>query len=186
MVLIFSLNKFIHTFPLLFTGIWLCIDNLLASHNCELTLFLKALYFSILPSLYISGEYIKFSYQHISIWCPHRWYHPQSTISDYCDKQWQAWFQCVFILMVLKELKSDKFLEENDPMKPENYRPVSILVALFKVFEGILSDQIMCYINVFSPMISLYRKHHSCTNALLKWTKVWAKHLMTIWLLVPF
>ena len=54
-------------------------------------------------------------------------------------------------------------------MDKRNYRPVSTLPCLSKIFEGVLVDQINMYFeNIFSPYISGFRKGHSCESVLLR------------------
>ena len=78
----------------------------------------------------------------------------------------------------LKRAEVAPIFKKNDAMKPENYRPVSILPALSKTFECIICDQISDYFNeILSPLMCAYRKHHSCVNVLLKCTEDWKRSL---------
>ena len=48
-----------------------------------------------------------------------------------------------------------------------NYRPLSILSSLSKVFERLIHNQLASYIDeLFSPYISAYRKHHSTQHVI--------------------
>ena len=55
-----------------------------------------------------------------------------------------------------------------------NYRPVSILTSLSKVFEKVIYDQTWnAFHNVLSSNLSGFMKSHSCSTALLKMTEDW-------------
>lgn len=63
----------------------------------------------------------------------------------------------------------------SNPVDPTDYRPISVLPALSKIFEKILLDQVTNYLNNHQPQLlakhqSGYRKHHSTTTALTKVT----------------
>ena len=63
-------------------------------------------------------------------------------------------------------------------MDKSNYRPVSVLPALSKVYQRVMYDQIYgTFITILSPNISGYLKGHSCCTALLKITEDWRKSL---------
>ena len=65
-----------------------------------------------------------------------------------------------------------------DEMDKSNYRPVSVLPALSKIYERVMYDQIYgTVITILSPNISGYLKGHSCCTALLKMTDDWRKSL---------
>ena len=65
-----------------------------------------------------------------------------------------------------------------DEMDKSNYRAVSVLPALSKIYERVMYDQIYgTFITILSPNISGYLKGHSCCTALLKMTKDWRKSL---------
>uniref|UniRef100_A0A3P9J1E7 Reverse transcriptase domain-containing protein n=1 Tax=Oryzias latipes TaxID=8090 RepID=A0A3P9J1E7_ORYLA len=54
-----------------------------------------------------------------------------------------------------------------------NYRPISIINSIVKVYEKIIFNQLLEYltvINILSPFQSGFRKHFSTTSALLKFT----------------
>ena len=55
-----------------------------------------------------------------------------------------------------------------------NYRPVSILTSLSKVFEKVIYDQTWnAFHNILSSNLSGFMKTHSCCTALLKMTEDW-------------
>ena len=69
------------------------------------------------------------------------------------------------------------FKKDEDTRK-ENYRPVSVLTALSKVYEKVMYDQLF---NTFrrhlSQNLSGFLKNHSCCTALLKMTEDWRRSL---------
>ena len=64
--------------------------------------------------------------------------------------------------------------KKDDPNKSKNYRPVSVLPVVSKVFEKIMHDQISQYINSFlTPCLCGYRKGFSTQQALLCLIEKW-------------
>ena len=62
------------------------------------------------------------------------------------------------------------FLKQEDKNLAKNYRPVSVLYTLSKVFEKIMQKQVMNYVNTFlspPPYLRGYRKGFSTKYALL-------------------
>ena len=56
-------------------------------------------------------------------------------------------------------------------MEKSNYRPVSILSCLSKIFEKILITQLSEFFDdIFSPHMSGFRKAHGCQDVLLHFT----------------
>ena len=56
-------------------------------------------------------------------------------------------------------------------MEKSNYRPVSILSCLSKVWEKMLITQLSEFFhNIFSPHMSGFRKAHGCQDVLLNFT----------------
>lgn len=65
------------------------------------------------------------------------------------------------------------FKKEN-MLEKKNYRPVSVLPAMSKIFEGVLIDQLSNYFNdknLLSPYLSGFRKGHSCQSVLLRYVE---------------
>ena len=59
-------------------------------------------------------------------------------------------------------------------MDKTNYRPVTILPTISKVFEKCLCPQLTSYFEtIFPPTLTAYRKNHSCCSTLLKLTEDW-------------
>ena len=69
----------------------------------------------------------------------------------------------------LKLAEISALLKKIDRLCKENYRPVSILTALSKVFERSHSDQLSPYFGeIFSTFLSGFRKGYSCQTSLLR------------------
>ena len=68
--------------------------------------------------------------------------------------------------------------KKKDPTDKCNYRPVSILPLLSKVFEKIMYDQLYIYMNNFlNELLCGFRKAHSTQHALFKLLQAWQKEL---------
>ena len=68
--------------------------------------------------------------------------------------------------------------KKKDPTLAENYRPVSVLPSVSKVFERIIQNQIKNYVNeILSPYLCGYRKGFSTQFALLSLIEKWRKAL---------
>jgi hypothetical protein len=68
--------------------------------------------------------------------------------------------------------------KKENPLDRKNYRPVSILPAVSKVFERTISRQLDDYFSsIFHPFLSAYRKGYSCQSVLLALTEEWRKAL---------
>ena len=65
------------------------------------------------------------------------------------------------------------FKKEN-PLKSKNYRPVSVLPVVSKIFERIMHKQMSLYVdNFLSPYVCGYRKGFSTQQALLSLIEKW-------------
>ena len=61
-----------------------------------------------------------------------------------------------------------------DLLMKDNYRPVSVLCTLAKLFEHILANQLNSHFNkIFDKFISAYRKMYSCENILTSVIDLW-------------
>ena len=55
-----------------------------------------------------------------------------------------------------------------DNLINSNYRPVSILIAMSKVYERVMANQLLAYFeNIFSPLLSAFRKNYDWQSTLL-------------------
>ena len=69
--------------------------------------------------------------------------------------------------------------KKDDDLNKENYRPVSILSHMSKVFERIFYKQIDRFMtSTFSAFLCDFRKNHNSQYSLLKMIEVWKKILI--------
>ena len=74
----------------------------------------------------------------------------------------------------MKAAQVTPVFKKKSPLDKANYRPVSILPTLSKVFEGVLADQLTVFFeNIFSPLLSAFRKGLSCQSILIKLVEDW-------------
>ena len=84
--------------------------------------------------------------------------------------------ETLFCLMILNCLLYNLYLKRKFFLK--NYRPVSILPHMSKIFERILCKQIGTFITTkFSTYLCGFRKNHNAQYSLLKMIETWKKHL---------
>ena len=70
------------------------------------------------------------------------------------------------------------FKDKGDSNDKSNYRPISCLPPLAKVFEKLIFKQLSSYFeNMFSPILSGFRKGYNTQSALLRIFETWHKHL---------
>ena len=68
--------------------------------------------------------------------------------------------------------------KKKDPFNKENYRPISVLTALSKVFEKAIELQLSPFLNInFSNFLCAYRKHFSSQHALIRLIEEWKTSL---------
>ena len=76
----------------------------------------------------------------------------------------------------LKKASILPFFKKNERSDKKNYRPVSVLSSLSKIFGKIFQKQIIEYIdNKLSMYISAYRKGHSTQHILMGMIDDWKK-----------
>jgi hypothetical protein len=74
----------------------------------------------------------------------------------------------------LKKAEVLPIYKKKDRLDKGNYRPVSILPCISKVFEGVIADQLTNFFNsVFSPFLAAFRRGYSCNSVLLKLVEDW-------------
>ena len=62
--------------------------------------------------------------------------------------------------------------KSDDNMNKGNFRPVSILSILSKLFESVLNEQMLDHFReIFDALLSAYRRHYSCQTILLKFVE---------------
>ena len=63
-------------------------------------------------------------------------------------------------------------------MNKENYRPISLLPVISKIFERMIEKQLAPYFDtLFNAHVSGFRQKHSCQHVLLHMTEEWRKAL---------
>ena len=74
----------------------------------------------------------------------------------------------------LKHVEIVPLHKKNDNLNKANYRPVSVLISLSKLVEGLMCDQLMSFFeNVLCKELSAYRKNYGCSNVLLHCVEEW-------------
>ena len=66
---------------------------------------------------------------------------------------------------IMKCAELSPVYKKQDKLQKGNYRPVSILTCISKIYESVLNDQLLEYFNViFNDFISAFRKGHICQS----------------------
>ena len=85
--------------------------------------------------------------------------------------------ECKFI-DELKYARVSPIFKKKDPLDIQNYRPVSILPIVSKLYERTLEEQLSVYFeNLFHPYLSAFRKIYSCQSVLLAISEEWRSPL---------
>ena len=89
--------------------------------------------------------------------------------------------KCISIKSFPDELKVSGVIpvfKKEDPNNKANYRPISLLTIISKIFERALFEQIEKFSEkILSPKLCGFRKGHSTQHALLNLLKNWQKTL---------
>ena len=81
-------------------------------------------------------------------------------------------------LTTLKNANVTSVHKKYDPTDKTNFRPVSVLPLLSKVFEPVIYHQLSKYIDTFlNKLLCRFRKAHSAQHALFKLLQRWEKEL---------
>ena len=76
----------------------------------------------------------------------------------------------------MKKAEISPVYKKKNDMQKDNYRPVSILTIMAKVYETILAEQLYAYFDtIFFRMLSAYRKKYGCEHVLVKLVDSWKK-----------
>ena len=68
--------------------------------------------------------------------------------------------------------------KKEDSLNKTNFRPVSILTGISKLYESVVNDQLLKYFSrLFNDLISAYRKGYSCQSLLVKCIDNWKNAL---------
>jgi hypothetical protein len=79
-------------------------------------------------------------------------------------------FQCGQFPSTLKCSKVIPVFKKGSPLEPSNYRPISLLSNIEKIFEKLMYSRLICFIDSHSIIYSRqygFRKHHSTVHALI-------------------
>ena len=69
---------------------------------------------------------------------------------------------------IMKLTDVSSLYKKNDNLKKDNYRPVSVLPSLSKVYERVMGQQLSDFFDkIFSALLSAFRKRYSCQSTLL-------------------
>ncbi len=69
----------------------------------------------------------------------------------------------------MKKAEISLIYKKNDDLAKDNYRPISILVVFSKVFETIITEQLMEYFtSLFDNMLCAYHKKYGTEHVLIK------------------
>ena len=64
--------------------------------------------------------------------------------------------------------------KKDDNLNKNNFRPVSVLTGISKLYECVVNDQLFeFFCTLFNDLISAYRKGYSCQSLLLKCADNW-------------
>ena len=78
----------------------------------------------------------------------------------------------------LKQANVSPIFKKDDPLDRENYRPISILPLLSKVYEKLLYNRLSDYVeNIFNVILCGFRKAHNTQHTLFKLLQSWQKEL---------
>ncbi len=74
----------------------------------------------------------------------------------------------------MKNAEISPIFKKKDDMIKDNYRPISLLEIISKVFETIVAEQLTEYFNdIFDPMLCAYRKKYGTEHVLIKLIDSW-------------
>lgn len=87
---------------------------------------------------------------------------------------------CATFPDLLKEARVVPIFKSGDKNDPHNYRPISILPTISKIFERHIASQLQAFFtkhNVIHDGQSGFRKNHSCHTALIRLVDSWLKDI---------
>ena len=78
----------------------------------------------------------------------------------------------------LKQANVVPVFKKKDPLDKQNYRPVSILPSISKLFERTINDQLSAHFeNIFNPFLFAFRPGMGCQSTLLRLMEDWRQAL---------
>ena len=78
----------------------------------------------------------------------------------------------------MKEADVSAIHKNGDKCQKTNYRPISVLPGMSKIFERIMNEQInQHFVGILSPLLSGFRQGYNTQYALFRVIEIWKKHL---------
>ena len=69
----------------------------------------------------------------------------------------------------LKKSETSPLYKGQNNLEPQNYRPLSVLTCLSKIFEWVYNNQMGVYFkDILSTLLSAFRKRYGCPHVLTK------------------
>ena len=79
---------------------------------------------------------------------------------------------------IMKCAEVSPIYKKEDNLIKGNYRPVSVLTAVSKIFESVINDQMVEFCTaIFDDFLGAFRKGYSCQSLLIKLVDDWKKSL---------
>ena len=79
---------------------------------------------------------------------------------------------------LLKCAELNPIYKKSDSLQKGNYRPVSVLTIISKLYESVMNDQMTeHFIEILEDLLCAYRKGHSCQALLSKYVDDWKQDL---------
>ena len=79
---------------------------------------------------------------------------------------------------IMKLADVSSLYKKHDNLKKDNYRPVSVLPSLSKIYERVMGQQLSDFFDkIFSVLLSAFRKRYSCQSTLLNMIEHFKKSL---------
>ena len=79
---------------------------------------------------------------------------------------------------IMKCAELSPVFKQGDNLSKCNYRPVSVLTAVSKLYESVINDQMYTYFcDIFNDFLCAYRNGYSCQSLLLRVIDDWKKSL---------
>lgn len=73
------------------------------------------------------------------------------------------------IAKYLEKGRMDPSFKKEDPLEKTNYRPITVLTVVDKIFEQLQSKQMSKnFETIFDPFVSAYRKMYRCETTLVR------------------
>ena len=81
------------------------------------------------------------------------------------------------IRVILKSAQVSPLFKKNNSLDKGNYKPVSVLPCISKIYERAIHDQLMDFLEKkhFHPLLSALRPGFGCQTPLLKIIEDWKK-----------